>query len=245
MFRVPTWKPSTCSPMASASSTHSTSEISGSPVSRRASSSRGIASRPMPWKLSGLVRGLNTPARSASTPRSDSACACSTYPGSTEHGPAMSPGRPTPMGRFPMRTARPFPTPPISTPTNSTRLPPPPSDGRLLPAYGTAFFQQVVWTRGPGGGFASGFFPASLLGLHMEPLLVVPALLERAWPDARLLGVLDAVALGAAAPAAYLFLDALLGRPGGWLAAALAAPVPLWAETQWAAWAGFHTEALA
>jgi predicted membrane protein DUF2079 len=119
------------------------------------------------------------------------------------------------------------------------------SDALLLPAYDTAFFQQVVWNLGHGGGFASGFFPASLLGLHMEPLLVVPALLERAWPDARLLGVLDAVALGAAAPAAYLFLDALVGRAGGWLAAALAAPIPLWAETQWAAWAGFHTEALA
>jgi uncharacterized membrane protein len=122
------------------------------------------------------------------------------------------------------------------------------SDALVLPAYDTAFFQQVVWNLGHGGGFASGFFPASLLGLHMEPLLVVPALLERAWPDARLLSVLDAVALGAAAPAAYLFLEALLGargRAGGWLAAALAAPVPLWAETQWAAWAGFHTEALA
>jgi uncharacterized membrane protein len=122
------------------------------------------------------------------------------------------------------------------------------SDALLLPAYDTAFFQQVVWNLGHGGGFASGFFPASLLGLHMEPLLVVPALLERAWPDARLLGVLDAVALGAAAPAAYLFLDGVLGprgRAGGWLAAALAAPLPLWAETQWAAWAGFHTEALA
>src|SRR5258706_106927 len=105
------------------------------------------------------------------------------------------------------------------------------SDALLLPAYDTAFFQQVVWTLGHGRGFASGFFPASLLGLHFEPLLAAPALLELAWPDARLLGLLQAVALGAAGPAAYLLLDALL--PGRRLVAAvLAAPVPFWAALQ-------------
>jgi hypothetical protein len=118
------------------------------------------------------------------------------------------------------------------------------SDALLLPAYDTAFFQQVVWNAGHGRSFSSGFFPASLLGLHLEPLLAVPAALELAWPDARLLGLLQAVALGAAAPAAYLLLDALLPgrRP---LAAILAAPVPFWAVLQQAARAGFHTETLA
>ena len=154
------------------------------------------------------------------------------------------------------------------------------ADALLLPAYDTAFFQQVVWNIGHGGGFSSSFFPANFLGLHFEPLLAMPALLERLWPDARLLSLLNALALGASAPAAYLFLDALTlprpvggvpgeaggggppprpvgGVPGeaggggpssrgrGWLAAALAAPLPFWAALQQAARAGFHAEVLA
>src|SRR5215472_13303513 len=83
------------------------------------------------------------------------------------------------------------------------------ADALLLPAYDTAFFQQVVWNVGHGGGFSSSFFPANFLGLHFEPLLAVPALLERLWADARLLSLLNALAIAATAPAAYLFLDAL------------------------------------
>ena len=120
------------------------------------------------------------------------------------------------------------------------------ADALLLPAYDTAFFQQVVWNIGHGGGFSSSFFPANFLGLHFEPMLAVPALLERLWADPRLLSLLNALALGASAPAAYLFLDALLASRGrGWLAAALAAPLPFWAALQEAARAGFHTEVLA
>jgi len=83
------------------------------------------------------------------------------------------------------------------------------ADALLLPAYDTAFFQQVAWNIGHGGGFSSSFFAASFLGLHFEPLLALPALLERLWPDARLLSLLNALALGASAPAAYLFFEAL------------------------------------
>ena len=141
------------------------------------------------------------------------------------------------------------------------------ADALLLPAYDTAFFQQVAWNIGHAGGFSSSFFAANFLGLHFEPLLAVPALLERLWADARLLSLLNALALGASAPAAYLFLDALTlprvggrvggGVPGGaggggpssrgrgWLAAALAVPLPFWAALQEAARAGFHTEVLA
>jgi uncharacterized membrane protein len=116
-----------------------------------------------------------------------------------------------------------------------------------LPAYDNAFFQQVVWNVGHGGGFSAGFFPADFLGLHFSPLLVLPAVLELAWPDPRLLSLLHALALSASAPAGFLFLRALLGDRArrDWVAAALAAPLPFWAELQQAARAGFHTEALA
>jgi uncharacterized membrane protein len=116
-----------------------------------------------------------------------------------------------------------------------------------LPAYDTAFFEQLVWNLGHGRGLVSGFFAGSFLGLHFSPLLALPAALELAWPDARLLALLHAAALASAAPAAYLLLRALLaGRPGADLAAAaLAAPLPFWLALQEAARAGFHTEALA
>lgn len=116
-----------------------------------------------------------------------------------------------------------------------------------VPAYDTAFFEQLVWNLGHGRGLSSGFFPGSFLGLHFSPLLVLPAALQLAWPDARLLALLHAASLAASAPAAYLLLRALLAdRPGAAVAAAaLAAPLPLWLGLQQAARAGFHPEALA
>src|SRR5262249_46386784 len=111
----------------------------------------------------------------------------------------------------------------------------------------TAFFEQLVWNLGHGRGLTSGYFAGSFLGLHFEPVLALPAALELAWPDARLLALLHAAALAAAAPSAFLLLRALLaGPPGADLAAAaLAAPLPLWLALQWAARAGFHPEAIA
>ena len=117
-----------------------------------------------------------------------------------------------------------------------------------LPAYDSAFFEQVVWNLGHGRGFsAPGFYPADFLSLHFSPLLALPAFLELAWPDPRLLILLHALALAVSAPAAFLFLRRLLaGQPrGDWVAAALAAPLPFWPELQESARAGFHTEALA
>jgi uncharacterized membrane protein len=189
------------------------------------------------------------------------------------------------------------------------------ADALQLPAYDSAFFEQVVWNLGRGRGFSSGFFNSSFLGLHFSPLLAIPALLELLWPDARLLMVLNVIALASAGPAAYLFLRALLegarigsriwpaqaihldprgvrcslphlqctrsaapSRRPSWttrthpkkqaswgprgttqlsspysrtflgnpvIAAALAAPLPLWVAIQNAAGAGFHPEALA
>ena len=115
-----------------------------------------------------------------------------------------------------------------------------------MPAYDTAFFEQLVWNLAHGRGLTSGFFAGDFLGLHFSPLLALPAALELAWPDARLLALMQATALAASGPAAFLLLRALLGsRPGADVAAAaLAAPLPFWLALQEAARAGFHTEAL-
>lgn len=112
--------------------------------------------------------------------------------------------------------------------------------GLRTPAYDQAFFQQLVWNLDHGRWFQSSFTPGSFLGLHFEPLLIIPAALERIWPDPRLLSLLAAFSIAALAPAAYVFLRALVGKPG--VAAALAAPLPLWPALQEAARAGFHPE---
>jgi uncharacterized membrane protein len=108
--------------------------------------------------------------------------------------------------------------------------------------YDQAFFQQLVWNLDHGHWFVSSFSPGSFLALHFEPLLALPALVELVWPDPRALSLLAAVSVAGLGPAAFLFLRALTGRPG--LAAALAAPLPLWPALQEAARAGFHPETM-
>lgn len=108
--------------------------------------------------------------------------------------------------------------------------------------YDQAFFQQLVWNLDHGHWFTSSFSPGSFLGLHFEPLLVFPALVELVWPDPRALSLLAAASIAGLSPAAFVFLRALTGRPG--LAAALAAPLPLWPALQEAARAGFHPETM-
>jgi uncharacterized membrane protein len=119
-------------------------------------------------------------------------------------------------------------------------------EGLTAPAYDLAFFQQVVWNLGHTNGFVNSFHDYNFLGEHFEPILLLPALLELAWPDFRLLSLLHAVALAGSAPAAYLFIRACLppSRAAAWLAAALAAPLPFWAQMQEAARSNFHPEAL-
>jgi uncharacterized membrane protein len=113
-------------------------------------------------------------------------------------------------------------------------------DGLATFGYDQAFFQQLVWNLDHGHWFSSSFSAGSFLGLHFEPLLVLPAIAELAWPDPRLLSLLAALSIAALAPAAYLFLSAQLGKPV--LAAALAAPLPFWPALQEAARSGFHPE---
>jgi uncharacterized membrane protein len=114
--------------------------------------------------------------------------------------------------------------------------------GLATPAYDQAFFQQLVWNLDHGRWFQSSFNPGSFLGVHFEPLLLVAAVVELVWSDPRALSVLAAVSIAALAPAAFLFLRALLGKDG--VAAALAAPLPLWPALQEAGLAGFHPETM-
>ena len=120
-------------------------------------------------------------------------------------------------------------------------------DGLAVPAYDTAFFEQVAWNVAHGNGWTSGFYPEHFLGLHFEPLLAGPALAQLVSPDARGLSLIGLAGLNLSAPAAYAFAQELLvGLNGGRLvAAALAAPLPIWPPMQEAARAGFHTEYLA
>jgi len=119
-------------------------------------------------------------------------------------------------------------------------------DGLASQAYDLAFFQQLVWNLGRGNGLVSSLETGNFLGLHFSPLLALPAALEVIWPDARLLSALHVVGLAALGPATFLLVRALL-RPSSaasMVAAALAAPVPIWAIVQEAARADFHTEAI-
>lgn len=121
------------------------------------------------------------------------------------------------------------------------------ADGLATLAFDQAFFQQIAWNVSQGRGFVSSFNDGSFLGLHFSPLLVIPALVETIWTDARVLSLFHAAALAAAGPAAFLFLRAAF-RPSPsapWLGAAIAAPLPIWSAIQEAGRADFHTEALA
>jgi len=121
------------------------------------------------------------------------------------------------------------------------------ADGLATPAYDQAFFQQIVWNLSEGRWLVSSFHEGSFLGLHFSPLVAVPALVETVWADARVLSLIHAVALAAAGPAAFLFLRAAFrpSRSAPWLAAAIAAPLPIWSAMQEAGRADFHTESLA
>lgn len=115
-------------------------------------------------------------------------------------------------------------------------------EGLATRGYDQAFFQQLVWNLGQGRGFQSSFTPGSFLGLHFEPLLALVAPIELLWADARVLSLLAAAAAAALGPCAFLLLRALTGRAG--MAAALAAPLPLWPALQESVRAGFHPEAI-
>ena len=121
------------------------------------------------------------------------------------------------------------------------------ADGLATAAFDQAYFQQLVWSMSVGQGLRSSFNPGDFLGLHLSPLLAIPAALQGLWPDARLLTVMQSIALGAALPAAFLFIRTLLrpARSAAWVAAALVLPLAIWPITQQQVRADFHTEVLA
>jgi len=108
--------------------------------------------------------------------------------------------------------------------------------------YDQAYFQQLVWNLDQGRWFVSSYLSGSFLGLHFEPLLVLPAALELLWPDPRVLSLLAAGSVAGLVVAAFMFLRAL-GLPWS-LAGALALPLPLWPAVQESTRANFHPETI-
>jgi uncharacterized membrane protein len=120
--------------------------------------------------------------------------------------------------------------------------------GLTAPSWDLGQGQQVLWSLASGHGWASSFEGGhNFLGVHMELIFLPIAAVERLWPHPAVPLVFSAMGLAATAPAAYLMLRALLPEHpnAGWLALALAAPIPLWAAIQEAARDQFHPENLA
>jgi uncharacterized membrane protein len=123
--------------------------------------------------------------------------------------------------------------------------------GMTALAWDLAYYQQVVWEITQGHGFYSSFARGNFLGVHLEPILLVMAAVEKVWPSPVVLLIFGPAGLAATGPAAYLFFRAILpdepdGQPASrWLALALATPIPFWAAIQEAASDFFHPENMA
>src|SRR5436190_7514790 len=120
--------------------------------------------------------------------------------------------------------------------------------GMTALGWDLAYNQQIVWEITQGHGFYSSFARANFLGIHLEPIFVVLAAVEKLWPSPTVLLILSSAGLAATAPAAYLFFRAILPAErveSPWLAVALSAPIPFWAALQEAARDFFHPENMA
>jgi uncharacterized membrane protein len=120
--------------------------------------------------------------------------------------------------------------------------------GMTSSAWDLAYDQQVIWNVSVGQGFYSSFARANFLGIHLELIFVVLAAVERFWASPEVLLIFSSAGLAATAPAAYLFLRAILpaDRPESeWLSLGLALPIPFWASIQEAARDFFHPENMA
>ncbi len=120
--------------------------------------------------------------------------------------------------------------------------------GMTSDAWDLAYDQQVIWGITQGDWFYSSFARANFLGIHLEPIFVVIAAIEKFWPSPTVLLIFSSAGLAAAGPAAYLFFRAILPAERAespWLAVALSAPLPFWAAIQEAARDFFHPENMA
>src|SRR5258705_2541380 len=116
------------------------------------------------------------------------------------------------------------------------------------PEWDLAAKQQVVWSLSAGRGWSSSFDNGNdFLAIHLEPILLPVAAIEKLWPSPIVLLLVSAIGLAATAPAAFLMLRALLpDHPARtWLALRLSTPMPFWFATQEAAAYQFHPENIA
>ncbi len=111
-------------------------------------------------------------------------------------------------------------------------------------AYDLGFFDQVVEQTAHGQAFMSSFTKYSFLGQHWEPILVIPALLDRIVATPIWLILIQAVALGLAPVAAWRLARAWLGGDSGIGPAVIAIAVALSPIVMRTATFDFHAEAL-
>ncbi|MDQ6905871.1 MAG: DUF2079 domain-containing protein [Chloroflexota bacterium] len=62
-----------------------------------------------------------------------------------------------------------------------------------------AFFDQIIWNSAHGRWFATSFVPYNFLGQHVQPVLLLYALLYRLWPSPELLLISQSLLAAAAA----------------------------------------------
>src|SRR5215472_11260311 len=92
--------------------------------------------------------------------------------------------------------------------------------GMTSEAWDLAYYQQAVWGITQGDWFYSGLARANSLGIHLEPILLPIAAVERLWPSPIVLALFSSAGLAASGPAAYLFFRALAPdrKESAWLA---------------------------
>jgi uncharacterized membrane protein len=77
-----------------------------------------------------------------------------------------------------------------------------------------AFFDQIIWNSAHGRFFATSFVPYNFLGQHVQPVLLLYALLYRLWPSPGVLLISQALLAAAAALPLFHVARRLLHRDG-------------------------------
>lgn len=106
-----------------------------------------------------------------------------------------------------------------------------------------AFFDQIVWNTSQGRWFETSFVPYNFMGQHIEPVLLVFALLYRVTPAPEWMLVTQALSAGIAGVFLYLFARQRLSRR--WLAALVTASFLLSPMLHAVMAFDYHSEALA